>query len=86
MTAIPEGNTTYALGIGRQAGVGIGHTGAHPGYVNLVCYNPVNDLAIVVVQPYIDYRNLKAQLDFMVDLGKSARAIAGFTDDWPPKK
>jgi len=82
MTTVPTGNTTYALGIGNSA-VGMGHSGAHPGYVNLVAYHPVDDVAVVVATPFIDYSKLQEHLAFMNDLGKEARRIAGYTTPWP---
>ena len=54
MKVIPEGNTTYALGIGESK-VGYGHSGAHPGYMNFAAYNEEHDIGVVVVAPFIDY-------------------------------
>ncbi len=77
MTLVPDGNTTYALGVGGNE-VGIGHSGAHPGYVNLVAYNPHDDVAVVVVTPFIDYSNLQAHLAFLTDVGKEAGSVARY--------
>lgn len=74
MTAVPTGNTTYALGIGRNA-VGLGHSGAHPGYVNLVAYDPQEDVAVVVVTPFIDYSKLHAHLALLTDIGREAGTL-----------
>jgi D-alanyl-D-alanine carboxypeptidase len=82
MTTVPAGNTSYALGIGNSA-LGMGHAGAHPGYVNLVAYHPVDDVAVVVATPFIDYSKLEEHLAFITDLGKEARRIAGYTTPWP---
>lgn len=54
MKEIPPGNTSYALGISRNS-VGFGHSGAHPGYMNLVTYNQEHDISLVVCIPFIDY-------------------------------
>lgn len=81
MTLIPAGNTTYALGIGNTI-LGMGHSGAHPGYVNLAVYNPDDDVALVVVTPFIDYTKLNEHLAFMQELGKEARRIAGYPGVW----
>jgi D-alanyl-D-alanine carboxypeptidase len=54
MKAIPEGNTTYALGISAST-FGYGHSGAHPGYMNFTAYNEEHDISVVVVAPFIDY-------------------------------
>jgi hypothetical protein len=54
MKVIPEGNTTYALGI-SESKVGYGHSGAHPGYMNFAAYNEEHDIGVVVVAPFIDY-------------------------------
>lgn len=85
MTTIPSGNATYALGIGSSAGLGLGHSGAHPGYVNLVVYNPQDDVSVVVVTPFIDYSKLEPHLAFLADIGKEAKRIAGYTATWPPQ-
>lgn len=84
MTAVPEGNTTYALGIGNSE-VGQGHSGAHPGYINLVAYHPQDDVAVVVVTPFIDYSKLHEHLAFITDIAKEARKIAGYSTPWPVK-
>ena len=81
MTLVPAGNATYALGIGNTI-LGMGHSGAHPGYVNLAVYNPDDDVALVVVTPFIDYTKLNEHLAFMVEVGKEARRIAGYPGVW----
>lgn len=75
MTTIPEGNTTYALGTGKNA-VGLGHSGAHPGYVNLVTYDPESGAAVVVVTPFIDYTKLEDHLALLTEIGLRAKAAA----------
>lgn len=84
MMRVPEGNSTYALGIGNSE-AGAGHSGAHPGYINLVAYHPPDDVAVVVVTPFIDYSKLPEQLAFITALAKDARKIAGFETPWPVK-
>jgi D-alanyl-D-alanine carboxypeptidase len=85
MTKIPAGNDTYALGIGNTI-LGMGHSGAHPGYVNLVSYNPDDDVAIVVATPFIDYAKLSDHLAFMVDVGREAKKLAGYPGQWSYRK
>lgn len=87
MATVPAGNETYALGIGNSA-IGLGHSGAHPGYMNLVAYNPQDDVSVVIVLPLIDYtgadlEKAKAQQDMMTEIAKEARRIAGYTAPWP---
>jgi len=74
MTTVPAKNSTYALGIGSSAG-GKGHSGAHPGFVNLVTYSAEDDSAVAVVTPFIDYSKLHEHLDFLNEVTKSAREI-----------
>ncbi len=81
MMAVPSGNTTYGLGI-SNSDIGAGHSGAHPGYVNLATYNPDDDVAVVVVTPFIDYTRLTEHLALLVDVAKEARNIAGYTGTW----
>ncbi len=82
MLAVEPGNKTYGLGIGNSE-AGAGHSGAHPGFVNLVGYNPDDDVAVVVVTPFIDYNNLEAHLALITEVAKEAREIAGYTGTWP---
>lgn len=84
MTTKPTGNPTYALGIGNSP-VGLGHTGAHPGYVNLVAYHPQDDVAVVVVTPFIDYSKMQEHVNFLYDIARDARKAAGYTASWPPQ-
>lgn len=74
MTTVPEGNTTYALGIGSTE-FGRGHSGAHPGYVNLVTYSSDDDAAVAVVTPFIDYSRLHEHLALLNEITKGAREI-----------
>jgi hypothetical protein len=43
----------------------------------------VDDVAVVVATPFIDYSKLEEHLAFITDLGKEARRIAGYTTPWP---
>lgn len=81
MSTVPRGNSTYALGLGNTA-LGIGHSGAHPGYVNLVSYNPDDDVTVVVATPFIDYTKLNEHLAFLVEVGRAAKEIAGYPGVW----
>lgn len=86
MATVAEGNKSYGLGIGNSV-VGAGHTGAHPGYVNLVAYNPLDDVSVVVVTPFIDYeKKLDDQLALMIAVATEARRIAGYTATWTPQR
>lgn len=81
MRTVPAGNSSYGLGL-SLTDIGIGHSGAHPGYVNLVAYDPDDDVAVVVVTPFIDYSRLAEHLALLIDVGKDARSIAGFSGTW----
>lgn len=74
MTTVPNGNTTYALGIGATEN-GKGHSGAHPGYINMVTYNEDEDSAVAVVTPFIDYSKLQEHLAFLNEVAQSTRKI-----------
>ncbi|NCC13723.1 MAG: class A beta-lactamase-related serine hydrolase [Spirochaetia bacterium] len=54
MKQIPQGNNAYALGLSKIDGW-IGHTGAHPGYMNFVQYHEESNISLVLVAPFIDY-------------------------------
>lgn len=85
MGMVPKGNPTYALGLGNTI-LGMGHSGAHPGYVNLAAYNPNDDVGLVVATPFIDYARLAEHLAFLVDVGREARALAGYPGLWEPSR
>jgi D-alanyl-D-alanine carboxypeptidase len=83
MQVVPEGNTTYALGISKTE-FGYGHSGAHPGYMNFVSYNEDHDISVAVVAPFLDYDEgkmdkLYATLNLMIDISEQALEIAKFT-------
>jgi len=80
MQTIPEGNSTYALGISKTD-FGYGHSGAHPGYMNFVSYNEKHDSSAAVVIPIIDYNagnmdRLGAALQLMMEVSVKALEIA----------
>lgn len=82
MTTVPTGNATYALGIGSTE-LGLGHSGAHPGYVNLVQYDPKQNVSLDVVTPFIDYTQpMDQHLALLVEAGKQAREAAGFSQPY----
>lgn len=81
MGTVPSGNTTYALGLDNTE-LGLGHSGAHPGYVNYAIYNPDDDVAVVVVTLFIDYTRLKEHANLLLDVCKAARNIAGYPGAW----
>jgi D-alanyl-D-alanine carboxypeptidase len=84
MTTVSAGSTTkYALGIASYTDIGMGHTGAHQGFMNLVVYNPQDDLTMVVVLPFVDFNKVSEQGSFLLEIGKEARKIAGYTEAWP---
>jgi hypothetical protein len=86
MAAVAEGNKGYGLGLGNFS-VGIGHTGAHPGYVNLVAYNPDDDVAVVVVTPFIDYdKKMDDHTALLISIATEARRIAGYSGTWEPRR
>ena len=79
MKTIAEGNTSYALGLSFFE-LGVGHSGAHPGYMNIVVYNEERDTAIVMVAPFIDYNegnfdNIGAALEMMQRIMKDALSL-----------
>jgi CubicO group peptidase (beta-lactamase class C family) len=84
MATVAEGNKTYGLGLGNTS-VGVGHSGAHPGYVNLGSYNPRDDVSVVVVTPFIDYgKKMDAHLGLLLSVATEARRIAGYPGTWSP--
>ncbi|MEI8186911.1 MAG: serine hydrolase domain-containing protein [Chlorobiaceae bacterium] len=80
MTTIPTGNESnaYALGFISTSAMGIGHNGAHPGYLNLVAYNPMDDVAAVVLFNYTDLSDPVKQMTLMGQIVSEAKKIAGY--------
>jgi D-alanyl-D-alanine carboxypeptidase len=81
MKVVPEGNSTYGLGLSSTS-VGIGHSGAHPGYLNFVQYNEEHDVSVVLVAPFIDYNegnmdHIAATSELMMDVMESALLLYG---------
>ena len=79
MKTIPEGNTNYALGLSLSP-IGIGHSGAHPGYLNFVQYHEESGISLVLVAPFIDYDegnmdHVAATSQVMLDIMKDALEI-----------
>ncbi|MDX9809457.1 MAG: serine hydrolase domain-containing protein [Sphaerochaetaceae bacterium] len=79
MKTIPEGNTNYALGLSKSP-IGIGHSGAHPGYLNFVQYHEESGISLVLVAPFIDYDegnmdHVAATSQVMLDIMKDALEI-----------
>jgi D-alanyl-D-alanine carboxypeptidase len=84
MTTVPAANesSAYALGVAVTP-IGIGHNGAHPGYLNIVVYNPLDDVAAVVVLSYTDFSDLARPVPLLVEIITEARKIAGYTATLP---
>lgn len=79
MKTIVEGNSNYSLGLSHSV-LGLGHSGAHPGYMNIVFYNEDYDTSIVLVAPFIDYNggnmeHIIATLTVMQEIISEALAI-----------
>lgn len=81
MVAVAPENATYALSSGDSP-IGIGHSGTHPGYVNLMGRDPDDDVAIVIVMPFMDYVDTKPQGDLQIAAGLEAKEIAGYPRMW----
>lgn len=78
MTKIPAGNTTYALGLSTTK-YGTGHSGAHPGYINIVQYDAKSKAVVVVLTPFIDYTQpLDDHLALLETVVEQTRAITGY--------
>jgi hypothetical protein len=74
------------LGLGNSP-AGVGHTGTHPGYVNLVAYSPDDDVAVVVVTPFVDYdKKLDDHMALLLSVATEARRIAGYPGTWSPQR
>ncbi|MGE4454563.1 MAG: serine hydrolase domain-containing protein [Sphaerochaeta sp.] len=64
MKRVPQGNNAYGLGLSKTDDL-IGHTGAHPGYLNFVQYHEESGISLVLVSPFIDYN--EGNMDHLTD-------------------
>lgn len=78
----PEPGNPYSLGCTLFTNLGYGHNGASNGYLNLVAYDPVTDVSIVVLLPLWDLSGgndsfLKC-LATLSEAGWAAREVLGY--------
>jgi D-alanyl-D-alanine carboxypeptidase len=78
----PEAGNPYSLGCTLFPNLGYGHNGATNGYLNLVCYDPLTDVSIVVMLPLWDLSRGNASfincIKAMSEAGWAAREVLGY--------
>jgi D-alanyl-D-alanine carboxypeptidase len=78
---IPGTNNPYSLGCTYFSNIGYGHNGASNGYLNLVAYDKINDVSIVVMMPVWDLKDgmnsLSRCLKAMSEAGWAVRKKLG---------
>jgi D-alanyl-D-alanine carboxypeptidase len=79
MTLTPQSRDYYGLGINFISGLGFGHTGAHPGYLSLMAYDPALDVTTILYFNVWDSANLETdQATLLVKAARDARAALGY--------
>lgn len=74
-----EFHDVYGLGITRTEGVGYGHNGGHAGYLTVMRYNPEDEVSVVLFSSALAAEDLFGQLDFMLDVVRKIREVAGYS-------
>jgi D-alanyl-D-alanine carboxypeptidase len=73
-----EGHAPYGLGTTYVDGLGYGHNGAHAGYLTVMGYDIENDIAIVLFMSLFNFDDLGGEINFMYNIGRTAKQILGF--------
>lgn len=73
-----EYHQVYGLGITMTEGLGFGHNRGHAGYLTVMRHNPKDDVSVVLFASALVTDDLLDQLDFMVELVRKARELAGY--------
>ena len=76
-----ESHGNYGLGCTYTEGLGYGHNGGHVGFLTVMRYDPDYDVSVVLFMSDINLQNLYDQLNFMYDVGRSAREILGYPSE-----
>ncbi len=50
--------------------------------MSLSAYNPQDNLTVVIALPFLNFTDIDTQGSFLLNLGKEARKIAGYTKPW----
>jgi D-alanyl-D-alanine carboxypeptidase len=83
-SAVAGTNNPYSLGCTYFTKIGYGHNGASDGYLNLVAYDKVNDVSIVVMMPVWDLKDgmnsLSNCLKAMSEAGWAVRKKLGIPE------
>jgi D-alanyl-D-alanine carboxypeptidase len=74
-----EYHEVYGLGITMTEGLGYGHNGGHAGYLTVMRHNPEDEVSVVLFASALVADDLLDQLDFMVEVARKARGLAGYT-------
>ena len=69
----------YGLGISYVPGLGYGHDGGHAGYATVVKYDPKQDVTVVISASIIVFDDLVPYYNFLHDLGRKAKNLAGYS-------
>jgi D-alanyl-D-alanine carboxypeptidase len=79
MTLTPQSHGSYGLGINYISGLGYGHTGAHPGYLSLMVYDPSADVTTVLYFNLWYKANMATdQAAMLLKAARDARTAVGY--------
>lgn len=74
-----EEHKVYGLGTEYAEGLGIGHNGAHAGYMTVMRYDKENDIAIVISAAVLNADDLYGQIEVMYEVGRESKQILGYS-------
>ena len=69
-----EDSGCYGLGIWEESSpvFGVGHTGAHAGYLSLMLYDPNHDVTAIVFASLLNYDNIMDELQLLLTVREKA--------------
>ncbi|MBM4158810.1 MAG: beta-lactamase family protein [Ignavibacteria bacterium] len=80
---LSPGSNTYALGSFYVPNLGYGHNGCIYGYLSYMLYDPVEDISLIIMMPYLDFskgmESFSHCFNALLDAGYSARSSLGFS-------
>jgi D-alanyl-D-alanine carboxypeptidase len=81
MDVIPFDDQGHYYGLGTQytEGLGYGHNGGNMGYITIMRTDPQKQFTVVISVSCANFDEMVNELNFMFDLGRSAKQLTGYS-------